>query len=62
MAKESMKERTVTGYLKPCDTVFIKGYASVQGITESKAVGEAVRALKACQPPEILQKINSVNK
>jgi len=57
MAKESMKDRTVTGYLKPCNNTFIKGYAKINNISESKAVNEAAQALKACQPPEILQRI-----
>lgn len=57
MAKESMKERTVTAYLKPCNNSFIKGYAAVQGISESAAVNEAAKALKACQTPDILAKI-----
>ena len=57
MSKESMKERTVTGYLKPCNNTFIKGYAQINGISESAAVNDAARALKACQPPEVLSKI-----
>jgi len=57
MAKESMKERTVTAYLKPSNNAFIKSYAAVQGISESRAMNEAAKALKACQPPETLQRI-----
>ena len=57
MAKETMNERRVTAYLKPCDNRFITAYAKVNEISESKAVNEAVKALKACQPPEVLQRI-----
>lgn len=56
MSKET-QERRVVGYLKPSNNVFIKGYAEVQGISESAAINEAAKALKACQPPEVLAKI-----
>lgn len=56
MAKET-QERRVVGYLKPCNETFIKGYAEVQGISNSAALNDAAKALKACQPPEILAKI-----
>lgn len=47
----------VKGYLKPCNKSFIVKYAEINGISKSQAVNEAVKALKACQPPDILQRI-----
>lgn len=49
----------VKGYLKPSNKVFIEKYAAVHGISKSAAMNDATRALKACQPPEILSKILS---
>lgn len=57
MDKESKKQREITGYLKPSNVSFIKGYIEVQRISKSAAVNDAIKALKACQPPEVLQKI-----
>ena len=57
MAKSTSHERRVQGYLKPCNDTFIRKYVEVHRVSESQAVNEAVKALKACQPPEILQRI-----
>lgn len=54
-------ERMVKGYLKPCNHNFIVKYAEVNGISKSQAINEAAKALKACQPPDILQRILSKN-
>lgn len=56
------QERRVVGYLRPAHMEFIKGYVEVNGISESKAIAEAVAALKKCQPPEQLAKIVNKNK
>lgn len=47
----------VKGYLKPCNKSFITKYAEINGISKSQAVNDAVKALKACQPPDTLQRI-----
>lgn len=61
MSKDT-QQRRVVGYLKPSNQTFFTKYASVNEISESKAVNEAVKALKACQPPEVLERIlNSKN-
>ena len=56
MGKDTQDRREV-GYLKPCNSIFIRRYAVVQGISKSQALNEAAKALKACQPPEVLERI-----
>lgn len=42
----SSHERKVDGYLKPSNFSFLNNYAEVNKISQSKAVNEAVKALK----------------
>lgn len=55
----SSHERKVQGYLKPTYHTFITNYAKVFDLTESQAVGQAVKALQDSLPQEIKQRIAS---
>lgn len=59
MPNESVKNRHVHAYLTPCNISFLKKFAEANGVTKSNAVNEAVKALKACQPPQELDRILS---
>lgn len=61
MPNEYVKERRVHAYLKPCNDVFFKKYIAEMEIGKSRGINEAVKALKACLPPEDLKKIMSRN-
>lgn len=61
MPNESVKERRVDAYLQPCNDTFLRKYAKIHEISNSRAVNEAVKALRACQPPDQLERILSKN-
>lgn len=61
MPNPSVKDRSVHAYLKPCNDIFFKKYIAEMEIGKSRAINEAVKALKACLPPEDLKKIMNRN-
>lgn len=61
MPNESVKDRAVTGYLKPCNQIFFVRYINRQVIGKSEAINNAVEALKKSLPPAELKIIMGKN-
>jgi len=61
MPNESVKERRIDAYLRPCNDIFFKKYIAHMEIGKSQGMNDAVKALKACFPPEELKKIMNRN-
>jgi len=59
MSEPRKHETRVQGYLKPGQHKFITDYANTYGMTESKAVAQAVKALQDTLPAEVKEKISS---
>ena len=59
MSKRVHTHKEVTGYLKPDQHKFIRGYARVYDMSESKVLGQAVNVLRSTTPASIRERIQA---
>jgi hypothetical protein len=61
MPNESVKDRRVDAYLTPCNNTFFQRYVERNDVSNSKAVNEAIEALKKTLSPSELKIIMTKN-